>query len=795
MENAYWYLEYAKVFAAYLFIMFVYPSVVFHTYLRGKSRTFWFGFCICAMPVLVSTVVLMLGIVHMLNAWIIRILFYGSLIWSLSRSVRLPMTPRYMVYKLSNRTYGLRLFMLNIRMGIHAAWKKAAAFCWNAVKKDFFEVLAFAVLLAYGVLYYSWGPLQQHGYGFSDVVVHHYWTYGLQEGKIFIAGIYPEGMHCMAYAITTLFGIELYNVILFIQAANMVAFLGSVYLFAREVMGWKGSALVALGAFLVLRVDDTTLRYLLARLQIALPQEYGIYAVFATPLFLIRYLKNAGSVQFRGRKTKLYWDENLLVFLLGVSVTMSTHFYPTIMAVATCMGVVFVWPTKIFHWRRFFALADAVILAVIISFTPMMLAFAEGINFQGSIFWALNIINPPAVTASVETAQETAESQNNVTSENGTVVTETSETDMAANAEAPAKPVVQKTLMQRITEFWAKAKVRLQRNINGVYNGGYRAFYNDEWVSAFLTITKYAFLFSIAYHVLVGVLQFFSHSWKLDRGLFDGHAIVAMSTIMVMILLSSGWTDFPTLMAKDRLGSLTHIYFVILLVLPVDLAGTVLSWIFGKKLMSFLSIPAVAAVVALIVSNGYYHGFLYVLATRYNAAVDVTYSIIDTFPDHQFTIVSTTDELYQVVDYGYHEEVYTFIRSCKKRDYYIPTPYIFFFVEKKPIQYGNSLYSEGPEWLARANYNDSIGHGDHVISGEISDEKADLPLFIGSKPSNAYTQLYNREIVESKMARYLRNLAEEYSNELNVYYENDYFVCYCLKQNPDRLINFGGRTA
>ena len=39
------------------------------------------------------------------------------------------------------------------------------------------------------------------------------------------------------------------------------------------------------------------------------------------------------------------------------------------------------------------------------------------------------------------------------------------------------------------------------------------------------------------------------------------------------------------------------------------------------------------------------------------------------------------------------------------------------------------------------------------------------------------------------MARFMRILLTQYPNEMSVYYEDEDFVCYCLEQNPSRLIN------
>ena len=46
MDTWYWALEYVRVFFAYVMILFVWPSVVFRDYLRGRSRTVRFAFCV-----------------------------------------------------------------------------------------------------------------------------------------------------------------------------------------------------------------------------------------------------------------------------------------------------------------------------------------------------------------------------------------------------------------------------------------------------------------------------------------------------------------------------------------------------------------------------------------------------------------------------------------------------------------------------------------------------------------------------------------------------------------------------
>ena len=76
----YWAVEYGKVFIAYMALMYIWPMVVFRKYLAPKSRTYRFAFCSTVQVVIVNTVVLLLGLVHLLNRWTMILVFYGVFI-------------------------------------------------------------------------------------------------------------------------------------------------------------------------------------------------------------------------------------------------------------------------------------------------------------------------------------------------------------------------------------------------------------------------------------------------------------------------------------------------------------------------------------------------------------------------------------------------------------------------------------------------------------------------------------------------------------------------------------------
>jgi len=755
--TSYWVAEYVKVLLAYGLIMFVYPSILFRSYLKGKGRVFWLFFCVSAQIVLISTVVLLLGLFHLLNVWVCRVLFYGSLVWSVSRSVHLEMTPRYLIYKLQDRSYGVKLLLLRLGESLSAAFKKAAGFVRRMVKGNVVELIALAAIVIYGMIYFSYGAFQEHTYACGDMYVHHAWIYGLEQGQSFSGGIYPEGMHTFIYAMHAVFGIRVYSIMLYLPCIHVAVFLLGAYFLIRELFPWRYSGLIVLTSFLTIYLARFEEVYSMSRLQWAIPQEFALYAVFAIPLFLVRYLKNAGPIERGEKQTRMFWSHDLVVFLLGIAATVCVHFYATFMAIFACAGVAVVWCGRLFHWRRLVPAAVSAVLAVVLAVLPMGVAFVEGIPFQGSIYWALGVMEGDSGQSGSDAEQSQSEGPG-------------------------AAKDTQPTLVEKLNTA--------VRNIKS----GLCEYYDEE----FGPVLWYACVVGVAawliWRGLALILKRTARCKSFPAGLLDGYGTMAMISLVFIVMLSSWALGIPSLVAGHRLRAVKHMFLLALLAVPVDLAGTLLARIKSCRawMMQGLGAAGAAAALYLIVASGNYHGYLHYEISRYPIAAEVTNSINDSIPKDQFTIVSTTDELYQINKYGFHEEYLTFLENYLEEGYFLPTPYVFFYVEKHPLLHAQMHFFSGPEWLALCRYQNYISSMSslcpEIRHGEISDEKADDEIVIsGSKLSSGYEVLSNREIVESAATRYIRLLREQYPNNISVYYEDEDFVCYCLQQNRDRL--------
>ena len=160
------------------------------------------------------------------------------------------------------------------------------------------------IVLVYGMMYFTYGAFQVYSYGYGDLYTHHGWIYGLIQGNIFPDGVYPEAMHCFIYCMHTMLGIKVYSILLFLQGIHVAAFLLSVYLLLRRVFCWRYTPLFVLMLFLTLDLSNADLIHSMFRLQITLPQEFGLHTVCLCALYLTEYLKREHTVGVVGRKVR-----------------------------------------------------------------------------------------------------------------------------------------------------------------------------------------------------------------------------------------------------------------------------------------------------------------------------------------------------------------------------------------------------------------------------------------------------------------------------------------------------------
>lgn len=788
MTTLFWALEYVKVLVAYGIIFYLWPAIIFRKFLKNKSLSFRIIFCVTEQFLLINTVVLLIGLVHCLRGWVIALLFYGPIVYTLVKAIaqkenlvlnfKRVTTGTYGVKNLIWRTFeklrdSIRRFNKNLRMLLDG--KKI-------------EAAILFVLIVFGMIYFTYGAFQDYSYGFGDMYPHNSWIYGLKQGQIFSAGVYPEGMHCVIYAMSTLFHIRIYSCLLFFAGVHSAMFLFAAYLMLREIFAWRYTALFTLGLFLTLNMVCINQIYGMSRLQWTIPQETCLFTVFLCAAYLIRFAKAPAiekpqeKVRFRLIK-QIVQDENLLLFTLSLAVSIVVHFYCTIMAFFLCVAFVPVLFTKLFNPKRLLPLIVAVLLGTFVAIIPMAGALASGIPFQGSIGWAMNVMD----------GTDEEGGGNVILDENGQEITgdifggggsSTSQTTTIITEDG-----------QEITVEVETPKLSLRDRIKVLYYAAYVLLFGATRARFIVFLSFAAVGLFVALRALRMLARLLMKNKNIDAGRHDHYFSIVLASLIYMIMYCAPDLGVPVIIKDSRLCSVTTMLIFAVLFIPVDAVMSNLDKLLHRNIQKLIAICGVAAIYIGTRATGNFHGYLYYELTRHNGAVMTTYKITKELPKYSYTIVSTVDELYQEIEYGYHEEVVNFVNECIESNYTLPTEYVFLYIEKHPLEYAQSHFFSGPEWLATERYtkyySSKVSECPEMVTASISEDLAEPPFFVYPLSNYAYSDLPSRMVLESRLNKWCQEFAELYPGELHTYYEDEDFVCYYFKQNPACLYQLG----
>ncbi len=807
-EEFYWLIEYGKVLLGYGMLMFVWPMIVFRKYLAGKSITFRFSFCVTAQVVIINTVVLGLGLLHILNRWTMLLAFGGIFLYSIRDWFALTGERKNKFRHLLHGSFGIKNFLLlEWRKHIHTL-KELVKKAGRIYKRHFFEYSVLILVLGYGLVYFSWGAFQNVCLGASDLLVHHSWTYELSQGNIFSAGVYPEGMHCFIYALNALFGISIYNSLLFLQIIHLAATFLAMYCFLKELFQWRFSAIFVLLLFLILDVKNMDSIMIMSRLQWTLPQEFGFPTIFLCALYLLRYLKSEEAQYFK-KKSKRFWNDELLIFILALSGSIIIHFYVTIMAFLVCAPVAVLMLKPVFSRKRFLPLVAGVVVSLVISMAPMLAALASGMQFQGSINWAVSIftsdnkgqtgeaVSPPPEDISItETDLPASGKEESGTGEVNSGIGEaeggTGEIQGGENTQTEPKLsdrllATAKKIMEKLSQFAGKIAALVQTKLEAL-SGRYQTLFGESranWLKSYICVLSFiCVLYNIG-----RLCRRRKASDKKKAGYYTReYPSIIFISIAYMIMYSASALGIPALIEATRLSVLATFFAIAVFMLPVDMLYGFTQKRADKSIWNVAAVAVIFAIVIIVCKTGSYHGYLFYYYTRYNAAVNATNSIMDNTPKQRYTIVSPTEELYHVIGEGWHEELIDFLEP-KEKSYVIPTQYVFIFQEKKVLRYVQHHFFAGPKWLAVEGkyYIPPHSVGEDVLCEDISEEAAAKELLSFYRTSDAYKVFESRVILESKLHAWCEKFKKAYPNELKTLYEDDYFVCYYFEQNVQSL--------
>lgn len=672
---------------------------------------------------------------------------------------------------------GLKTFFFGRKDKKRERFTKADIKRWMGYVPD----LLLTALIVAGVCYvYGKNAVTVYGYKASDMPVHTYWVNLMDENHIFGAGVYPHGFHCMVYYLHAVFGFKTYVVMrvfgfvqtIFIHLAILVPLRG---LCKNRYTPYMGTAIYLLGNFFS---AQTYSRY-----ASTLPQEYGMLFIFPTAYFAITFFQNyAAALKAEGEEEKNVktkeskWD--LLGLIISFSLTLTVHFYNTMIAGVLCVGIAIGYFFRCFRWKYLKQLIVAALLSIVLAVAPMAIGVAMGNPLQGSLYWGMNVIKGTAnedgnlstkkkvvkdkngneVTVVGDVDEETIEKI-----KNNTIITEN-------DGKTPLRHKEEKKTWKDILKM--KITVILGQTRNYVLNNSAGA-------------TK-GLVLCVAAGVLLGLLSI------IFRRADYGGMVWSISAYMGLMFLmqSMGSLGLPALMDPAR-NSIFFAYSIGVLLAVVADAVVYLAVGAPKYLETAegvqdykypirLWIMNLAAFALLLVTGKYvwenklYKEPIKTNTFEMNEAITCLTNIIKSNEKNTWTICSANDETQMVFGSGYHYETITFLKDMRKINknpvVKIPTNTVYFFIEKEPLNYAQT--ADPAKWK----------------DVKVSKKYAEQPLCLSSGLAPYLRE--DRAVTMSHMYYWAQEFMKLYPNVMDVYYETDQFVCYRVSQNGYNLYNF-----
>ena len=659
-----------------------------------------------------------------------------------------------------HREIGFKTFMRHRWQEIKVFLRFVFRNIWRLIKENWTVAVFVALFTVLVWIICGDGILNHWGYGASDIPVHNYWINGLIDNNIYIAGIYPMGMHCMLYYLSVMTGIPVYvtlRLFWYIQfsmiAVMMLLFLRGVC--KNKFLPYVGTMMFVGACFFV------GISY--SRYGSSLPQEFGMLYILPSIMFLMKF--------FEARKRELKKGLNLIRcdsswylfgFALSFSLTLTSHFYDTIIAGVICIGIAVGYGYLFFRKEYFFRVMLSGILSILLAFLPMAAAFLTGKELQGSMYWAMNVIGLRDYTVLVFRIICLAVVGFAV----GGVV-------FIIRRIKSGKITFENKAVPHYSTF-RKIRLRIYTLIPPamVLLLGWK--YKDTilWGSqnnAFSLPDMNWVLYGIAAAIVIGLIYMLITDHNRGAGII---AFVS-AEILIGLLLVSGALGWPMLMEPYRVCIYFAYLIPVIIIMALDGALSLVLVCRLPKIQQSLGFLLSAALI--------FGGVKYDLlrepfgggSLEMNEAILCTTNILNDNKgqNNKWTIVSANDELRMIEKYGRHTETIEFLEDMehwnRTKEVTIPTERVYFYIEKQPLNYANAYGGAIPP---------------------VSEEQAAEEL-----PANSGISAYNgprRSITMSRMYYWAREFRKLYPNEFKVYYENDRFVCYYIEQNVYSLYNF-----
>ena len=590
---------------------------------------------------------------------------------------------------------------------------------WYFDKNVIYHIIGTVCLLVL-VIRRGYFAMTSQAFPTSDVSVHTSWINFLDAGFIFSDGIYPFSMHNIVSAFAKITFIDVVTVMRFIGPLNAIL-MGIVLMAFTQRIFKSTAASVVTGMVYCLSSFGTGA--VVDRIFFSLPQEYGMLFIIPTGYFMVKFLEGQRIVDG-------------MAFAFAASLTVSAHFYNAFFSVPLCLCLVLPYIPVLFQKKVFIKMVLSVILAAIISVGPLLFGLTLGYHWQGSLNWAVSMMEKDSGN-SKEESSETKDKEKQDKQE------DEAEQDQGPN-------FIEKSInsfkftMKNITDYW-----------------GYVVY-----------------IFSVLAIVGGGVVLFATSKKK------QGRVAIGLGLYMLLfnyLIMNPGTFGLPALITGDR----APVYLVYMGAMMIGVPFGLFWIVFEDRAKPVRWVASVAVVLVtayvIVFAGSTYTSSAY-FRLSYSSVTENYYKIKETHRKDTWTIVSTVDELSLTRNKGWHYELWEFIFRMEQYDstrvIQIPTEYVYFVVEKRPLKYAETSYLGQPLTLYPR------------ISQDAANQLLTEQTVRTSRKSDYYGIYENRLALMSKAYFWAEKYMQYFPDQMSVYYEDMDIIIYEIKQNMYALNNF-----
>lgn len=758
-------LQFAYLLIAYVAVIILLPAAVFYPFFEGKS----FGVKGMAYFTIgnfyVINLVFLLELLHIANSFTLIVgtvvpacVAIGFIHWNSWAKSALTFAGEA-TYGFMLKTMGMRLLLSKLFQSLVATAIDKAKNLLKKILEHPIDTLGTVLVIVFVFWQYGTNTLTNFGYIAADTPVHHYWINAMCKNDLFVAGVYPFGMHCIVYYIHTVFHLEVMTILRLLSLLQVLFLHLGLLIFLRTFCKNAASAYGAVSLFLVADIWNINTNQ---RLFFSTPQEYGMVFILPAICFLLMFFESRKSeTSIKGWKMESTVDLGL--FAMGFCLTLAVHFYDTMIAGLFCIAIAIAYIKFIFRKEYFFRILLFGVLSIAVAVLPMATAFVFGTPLEGSLRWGMSIMSEKPISEEMQVSpnQGSVTPQTQVGQSENIGVNETSiqSGNQQMVSVAPAKVGLGTKLKIGIVGKWHKF-TNLIRVTNQTMTDAISVALGN-FAAGFILLLVIAVFACGVVSVLLGEKQY-------------GSVMVATSvfTMLLICVMMSKMLGIPALMEQSRCSTYLAYAMAMIIGFVMDFLLYAVFSITGAEILQ-QGLPAIVmvAMLALIFITGNTRPVRDEKALEKNGAIICISNIMRENKPRTFTVLSANDELRMVEHRGYFYEMSELLRlnEGEEMDEYlvIPTPKVYVFIEKIPGEY--QAYSE-------------------FQGQKVSYESASRQL-PKSKGFNLYRGTW-RHVAMSRMYYWAKEFQKSYENEVSVYYEDEDFICYEITQNVYRPFDF-----